>query len=119
MLGITRLLRAPSAPYAREVATVLLRDGFDPAALAEMKTLGAFTQSSRIFRILAEHKLDPVDAAQAIRMASHLYQSTRVTAEAQGWPLRDGRAHAKDQPAHETYFLELLEEAVRVLRFGH
>lgn len=114
--AINRLVQKP-APYAREVATVLLKDGFDPQALDEMKTLGSFSQGSRIFRLLAEQKLSPADAAFAIRMACHLYQSTRQAAEAQGWPLRRPSPRLRRHPPHEAYFLELLAEAADTVRF--
>jgi hypothetical protein len=114
--AVRRLVRVEPTPYARQVAAELLREGFDPSALDEMKTLGSFTQGSRIFRILADQKLKPVDAAFALRMACNLYQRSRRVAEANGWPLRDPRAQAPAQPRHEAYFVELLLEAARVLK---
>lgn len=101
-------------PYARKVAEALLHKGFDPKALDEMKTLGSFTQGSRIFDVLGRYRLRPSDAALAIRLASHRYQQTRLVVEAQGWPLKNGgeRIH----PPHEAYFLELLDEAAEALR---
>jgi hypothetical protein len=117
MLGaVKRILGKAPVPYEREVATALLRDGFDPKTLDEMQTLGSFSQSSLIFRILAERKLEPVQAALAIRMASRRYLETRLVAEAEGWPLRSGTIRPQT-PRNEAYFLELLDEAAESLRF--
>jgi hypothetical protein len=101
-------------PYAQKVAKALFREGFDPTPLDEMKTLGSFTQGSRLFQILAQYKLRPVDAALALRLACRRYQETRFVAEANGWPLKPGRERA--HPPHEAYFLELLDEAAESLR---
>jgi hypothetical protein len=120
MLGVRNLVvRERHAPFARKVAAELLREGFDPHALDEMKTLGAFSQSSRIFQILGEHDLSAVDAAFAIQMACNLYQHTRKMAAARGWPLRRPGMHTAGRPRHEAYFLELLLEAAFVLRLQH
>ena len=118
MLGaVKRILGKAPVPYEREVATALLRDGFDPKTLDEMQTLGSFSQSSLIFRILAECKLEPVQAALAIRMASRRYLETRWVAEAEGWPLRSGTVRRPQTPRNEAYFLDLLDEAAESLRF--
>ena len=112
MFGVARVW--DEVPYAKKVATALLREGFDPKPLDEMHALGSFTERSRIFRFLAEKKLKPAEAALAIRLASYRYQATRRMAEAQGWPLKKGSPRV--QSPHEDYFLELLDEAAEILR---
>lgn len=117
--AVTRLLKPEPPRYARRVARELLRDGFDPRALDEMRVLGSFSQGSCIFAVLAELKLRPLDAALAVRNACHLYQTHKRMAEASGWPLKDARSAPPGLPPHEAWFLELLLEAGRALRFAH
>ena len=111
---VSRLLGPEPEPYARRVATALLKEGFDPAVLDEMRTLASFQPDGLIFKVLADNRLPPRDAARAIMLADHLYRTTRHSAQAQGWPRC---AEVKpDCPKHEAYFLGLLKEAAEVLR---
>ena len=105
------------APFVREVAGALLREGFDPKVLEEMPKLGAFAPTSRIFRILADRRRRPQQAAFAIQLATFRYQDTRWFAEAEGWPVTNGHAVLKQEyPPNEAYFLQLLDEAVDASR---
>lgn len=90
--------------------------GFDPGMLEQFQALGALRPDGSIFRVLADRHLKPVDAALAIQLASRRYLQTRAYVEALG-----ARAAARRPlfPAHEAYFLELLEEASEALRFTH
>lgn len=118
MWGVARKTRRRDvAPYAREVASALLQENFDPKVLDEMPTLGSFSKSSRIFQILADRELRPQQAAFAIQLAAFRYQDTRWFAEAEGWPVTNGHAVLKNEyPPNEAYFLELLDEAVDASR---
>lgn len=119
MWGITRKAASQDlAPYARDVAAALLREGFDPKVLDEMQALGRFSPTGTLFRILADRQLRPQQAAFAIQRATFRYQDTRWFAEAAGWPLLQ-HGHAvprQDYPPHEAYFLQLLDEAVDASR---
>ena len=109
---VRRLFKAATVDeYIRDVATILLREGFDPVDLEELKTDKALDESSRVFRLLMEQKLRPEDAAHAIRLSTHLYRTTCAMAEVRGWPLKDEQSVHQCVPRHAAYFLELLREA--------
>lgn len=114
--GIHRLLARRRAPYARRVAAELAHAGFNPNVLDEFRALGALNPEGSIFRILADRRLKPADAALAIRLASHRYLEACASIEALG---DRGAAKRRPKGGPEAHFLKLLEEATEALRFTH
>lgn len=112
--GVRRLLARNAEPYEKQVATVLIRERFDPLLLDELRALGALMPGGEAFRILAQRNLKPAEAALAIQLASHRYADTKQYTQ---WLERRAKLHAPTTTQPKAYFLKLLEEASEALRF--
>lgn len=113
---LTGLFRASSTDvYVQRVTTALVRDGLQLGELDNFKAMPEVDESGRVFELLQEKKLSPVEGADALRLAVNLFRKTRYMAETIGWPLH--AMPATGVTRMEAYFLELLAEAARSVQF--
>ena len=115
---LTGIFKARAADvYVQRVTTALVRDGLQFSDLDAFQSAPGFDASGHVFALLREQNLSPPEAAEALRLAVNLFRKSRYMAEATGWPLHAEPPVAADVTGMEAYFLELLNEAVRSVRF--